>query len=44
MDDTDVIFSIYLISEIIPAVDSDKHLRNYIFTNITDRNIIDDIL
>ena len=27
----------------ITVVDSDKHLRNYISTNITDRNIIDNI-
>ena len=27
----------------IPVVDSDKHLGNYISTNITDRNIIDNI-
>ena len=31
----------YLNSEVIPVVDSDKHLGNYISTNITHRNIID---
>ena len=29
--------------EVIPVVDSDKHLGNYTSTNITDRNIIDNI-
>ena len=29
--------------EVIPVVDSDKHLWSYISTNITDRNIIDNI-
>ena len=31
----------YVIGEVIPVVDSDKHLENYISTTITDRNIID---
>ena len=43
MDDTDVIPQTYLNGEVIPVVDSDKHLGNYIFTIITDRNIIDTI-
>ena len=40
VDDTDVIHQIYLNGEVIPVVDSDKHLGNYISTNITDRNIM----
>ena len=36
-----VIPQAYLNGEVIPVVDSDKHLGNYISTNITDRNIID---
>ena len=43
VDDTDVISQTYLNSEVIPVVDSDKHLGNYISTNITDRNIINNI-
>ena len=43
MDDTDVIPQIYLNGEVIPVVDSDKHLGNYISINITDRNIINNI-
>ena len=43
VDDTDVIPQTNLNCEVIPVVDSDKHLGNYIFTNITDRNIIDNI-
>ena len=43
VDDTDVISQTYLNCEVIPVVDSDKHLGNYISTNITDRNIIDNI-
>ena len=41
VDDTDVIPQTYLNGGVIPVVDSDKHLGNYISTNITDRNIID---
>ena len=41
--DTDVIPQTYLNGEVIPVVDSDKHLGNYISTNITDRNIIGNI-
>ena len=33
----------YLNDEVIPVVDSDKHLGNYLFTNITHKNIIDNI-
>ena len=40
MDHTDVIPQTYLNGEVIPVVDSDKHLGNYISINITDRNII----
>ena len=43
VDDTDVIPQTYLNGEVIPVVDSYKHLGNYISTNITDRNIIDNI-
>ena len=43
VDHTDVIPQTYLNGEVIPVVDSDKHLGNYISTNITDRNIIDNI-
>ena len=43
VDDTDVIPRTYLNSEVIPVVDSDKHLGNHISTYITDRNIIDNI-
>ena len=43
VDGTDVIPQIYLNGEVIPDVDFDKHLGNYISTNITDRNIIDNI-
>ena len=43
MDDTDVIPQIYLNGEVISVVDSDKHLGNYISTNLADRNIIDNI-
>ena len=37
VDDTDVIPQTYLNGEVIPVVDSDKHLGNYISTKITDR-------
>ena len=30
---------VYLNGEKIPVVDSDKHMRNFISTNIADRNI-----
>ena len=43
VDDTDVIPQTYLNGKVIPVVDSDEHLGNYISTNITDRNIIDNI-
>ena len=43
VDDTDVIHQIYLNSEVISVADLDKHLGNYISTNITDRNIIDNM-
>ena len=43
VDDTDVIPQIYLNGEVIPVVDSDKQTGNYISTNITERNIIDNI-
>ena len=43
MDATDVIAQIYLNGKVIPVVDSDKHLGNYISTNITDRNSINNI-
>ena len=36
VDDTDVIPQIYLNGEVILVVDSNKHLGNYISTNITD--------
>ena len=34
---------IYLNGEVIPNVSSDKHLGNYISTNIADRNIVDNV-
>ena len=40
---TDVIPLIYINGKVIPVVDSNKHLGNYISTNITDRNITDNI-
>ena len=43
VDDTDVIPQTYLNGEVIPVVDYDKHFGNYISTNITDKNIIDNI-
>ena len=39
-DLTGVVPQLYLNGEIIPVVESDKHLGNYILTNIHDRNII----
>ena len=39
-DLTRVVPQLYLNGEIIPVVESDKHLGNYISTNIHDRNII----
>ena len=39
-DLTGVVPQLYLNGEIIPVVDSFKHLGNYISTNIHDRNII----
>ena len=43
VDDIDAISPICLIGKVIPVADSDKHLGNYISTNITDRNIKDNI-
>ena len=43
VDETDVLPPIYLNGEMIPVVDFDKHLGNYIPTNIADRHIIDNI-
>ena len=43
VDDTDVILQTYLNGEVFPVVDPDKHLGNYVSTNITDRNIIANI-
>ena len=34
---------IYLNGEVIPSVSSDKHLGNYISTDIADRNIVDNV-
>ena len=34
---------IYLNGEVIPSVGSDKHLGNYISTDIADRNIVDNV-
>ena len=39
-DLTGVVPQLYLNGKIIPVVESDKHLGNYISTNIHDRNII----
>ena len=33
----------YLNGEVIPSVGSDKHLHNYISTDIADRNIVDSV-
>ena len=41
VDETDVLPPIYLNGEMIPVVDSDKYLGNYISTNIADRHTID---
>ena len=41
VDETGVLPPIYLNGAMIPVVDSDKHLGNYISTNIPDRHIID---
>ena len=43
MDDNDVIHEIYLNGEVIPVVESGKHLVNHISTIINDRNIVDNI-
>ena len=40
---TGVVPQLYLNREIISAVESDKHLGNYISTNIHDRNIIGNV-
>ena len=42
-DDTDLIPQINLNGEVISVADSDKHLGKYISTNITDKNIFDNI-
>ena len=34
---------LYLNGEVIPSVGSDKHLGNYISTDIADRNIVDSV-
>ena len=44
VDETVVLPPIYLNGEMIPVVDFDKHLENYISTNIADRHIIDNIM
>ena len=43
VDETDVLPPIYLNGEMIPVVESDKHLENYISTNLANRHIIDNI-
>ena len=43
VDEADDISPIYLNGEVIPSVGSDKHLGNYISTNIADRNIVDSV-
>ena len=40
VDETDVLPPIYLNGEMIHVVDSDKHLRIYISTNIANSNAI----
>ena len=40
VDETVDIFPIYLNGEVNPSVGSNKHLGNYIFTDIADRNIV----
>ena len=43
MDEVGVLPPIYLNGEMMSVVDSDKHLGNYIFTNIAGKHIIDNI-
>ena len=43
VDEADDIPPIYLNGEVIPSVCSDKHLGNYISTDIADRNIVDNL-
>ena len=43
VDETVDILPIYLIGEVIHSVGSDKHLGNYISTDIADRNIVDNV-
>ena len=43
VDEADDIPPIYLNGEVIPSVGSDKHLGNYISTDIADRNIVDSV-
>ena len=43
VDETVVLPPIYLNGEMIPVVDSDKHLGNYISTNIADGHIIENM-
>ena len=43
VDEADDIPPIYLNGEVIPSVCSDKHLGNYISTDIADRNIVDNV-
>ena len=40
VDETFDIFPIFLNGEVNPIVGSNKHIGNYIFTNIADRNIV----
>ena len=43
VDEADDIPPIYLNGEMLPSVGSDKHLDNYIFTDIADRDIVDSV-
>ena len=39
----DILFTQYIQGEKNPVVDSDKHLENFISTNIVDRNITENV-
>ena len=43
LDETVDIPPIYLNSELIPSVGSDGHLGNYIYTDIADSNIVENV-
>ena len=43
VDEADDIPPIYLNGEVIPSIGSDKHLGNYVSTDIADRYIVDNV-